>query len=440
MLVFASRAGNCLRVLTSLHHICHRVLFILLVLTGAVAADPALPRRFLEPHSAAESWNVIRLVTRNVEQLIDEKRPEEIATQISYCAPALRALPLQVPRAEATQAVDEQIKRAFISVNAIASSAQQGNLAGAGAALASLRNILNGVAGNFDPRAVNAEIYLCPMHSDMVAEDLKTPCTKCGMSLLPRRIAYSSVYTKPGEPTMRMTAKASGPIEAGKKIEVTVRLEKADKSPALYTDLLEMHTEKIHLLIEEPGLGDYHHEHPVVTETPGEYLFSFTPRKTTPYRIWADIVPAATSVQELPFADLPSAAAAGTLTDTADRFTSSAGGYHFTLSFNNAAPLPVKAGQPRPIYVAVADADGKPVLTLEPVMNAFSHLVGFYDDYRTVVHIHPTGGDVLDPALRGGPSLGFMFFPPRAGFIRLYCQVKIGDQMLFAPFNVNVEP
>ena len=67
-------------------------------------------------------------------------------------------------------------------------------------------------------------------------------------------------------------------------------------------------------------------------------------------------------------------------------------------------------------------------------------LVGFYEDYQTVVHLHPAGGDVLNPDLRGGPTLGFILFAPRAGFIRLYCQVSIGGRLLFAPFNLNVGP
>jgi hypothetical protein len=73
-------------------------------------------------------------------------------------------------------------------------------------------------------------------------------------------------------------------------------------------------------------------------------------------------------------------------------------------------------------------------------MNAFAHLVGFYSDYNTVVHLHPTGGDVLNPALRGGPALGFILFPPKAGFVRLYCQVMIDEKMVFAPFNLNIQP
>jgi len=304
---------------------------------------------------------------------------------------------------------------------------------------AKLRLLLDDVAHSFDPKTVGADIFFCPMHSDFRSENAETPCAKCGMDLLTRRIPYSFIYTKPGEPSVRMTAVASGPVEAGRPLTVTVLLAKGDKAPLLHSDLLVMHTQPIHLLIEEPGLGDYHHEHPVPTETPGVYEFTFTPRKTAPYRIWADIVPEATGVQELPSADLPSVGKAGPVADTATRFTSEAGGYQFTLTLAGGNDAPPKAGQARAMTIKVADAAGKPTTQLEPVMNAFAHLVGFYGDFQTVVHLHPTGGDVLDEKLRGGPSLGFLFFPPKAGFIRLYCQVNIGGKMLFAPFNVNVE-
>src|SRR5438045_606968 len=79
-----------------------------------------------------------------------------------------------------------------------------------------------------------------------------------------------------------------GPLVAGKKAEIKIKLARGDNSPVLSADLMVMHTQPIHLLIEEPGLGDYHHEHPVPTNTPGEYAFSFTPLKSSPYRIWAD--------------------------------------------------------------------------------------------------------------------------------------------------------
>ena len=415
-------------------------LFLILSLSCISRADAPVPDNILNPKNAAEAWNVIRLVTKNVGQLLDENQLPEVPAQISYCSPSLRILPNFTADAQAMSKVEALTKRAFLSVNAIASAAQKNNPVGAKAALSSLRNMLDEIARHFDPKVVGADIFFCPMHSDFLSENAKTPCAKCGMDLLTRRIPYSTIYTKPGEPTVRMTAKTSAPIEAGKKITVTLRMEKADKSPLLHGDLMVMHTQPIHLLIEDPALSDYHHEHPVPTKTPGEYEFSFTPEKSAPYRIWADIVPVATGVQELPFTDLPATGKPGPIEDTENRFTSKAGGYQFTLALSNGNHIDPRAQQVRQMSIAITDAQGRSVRRLEPVMNAFAHLVGFYGDYHTLVHLHPSGGDVLDPAARGGPALRFMFFPPKAGFVRIYCQVMIDGKMIFAPFNLNIQP
>lgn len=414
----------------------------LLILAGGGTAwcDSPLPANVLNPRTAPEAWNVIRLVTRNVETLLDEKRLKEVPMQISYCSPAVRALAMFADGGEGFAKVEASTARVRVSINAIARSAQDNNPVGARNALISLRNTLEEIARHFDPKVVNAEIYSCPMHADFLSEKAATPCEKCGMALLKRRIPYSFIYTRPGEPSVRITATASAPIEAGRKVNVKVRLEKADQSPVRPADLLLMHAAHIRLLIEEPGLGDYHHEHPVATDTPGEYAFSFTPKKTAPYRIWAEIVPAATGVQEWPFVDLPSPGKAEPAAPAEDRFKSSAGGYQFALLLNGGNHLPAKAGQARPMTITVTAADGRPVTVLQPVMNAFAHLVGFYSDFQTVIHLHPTGGEILNPEARGGPTLGFILFPPKAGLMRLYCQVLVDGKMLFAPFDLNAAP
>ncbi|WP_395738811.1 hypothetical protein [Prosthecobacter sp.] len=403
-------------------------------------ADQVIPGNVLDPKTAPEAWNVIRLATTNVEKLLQEGRLAEIAVQIAYCSPALRALPQLSGGAENLQKVTPLSERALTLVNTLAKAARDNNAGGAEAVYQNLHQTLDGMARHFDPKVVKSDIFFCPMHPDFIAGAATTPCDKCGMHLLTRRIPYSFIYMKPGEPTMRLSAQASGPVEAGKKLEVKVRLRKADDSPVLYKDLLVMHTERIHLLIEEPSLGDYHHEHPVMTDVPGEYAFSFTPQRSAPYRIWADLVPAETGVQELPFTDLPSVGAAGPITDKATKFSSKVDAYSFVITLGSGNGEPLKANQARRMDIMVTDAAGKPVTQLEPVMNAFAHLVGFYDDYRSVVHLHPAGGDVTASDARGGPGLSFMFFPPRAGFIRLYCQVSVNGRMLFAPFNVNVVP
>ena len=416
------------------------VLFLLASAALPLRADPPAPAGILEPKTAAEAWNAIRLATRNVERLMEEGRLGEIPVQVSYCSPALRTLARTVTDPAAVDHVGQQAARAIGWLGYIARAAQENNAVSTREGYGKLRLLLDDIARSYDAKTVAADIFFCPMHPDVLSEDRNAPCTKCGMGLLTRRLPYSFLYTNPGEPTIRMTASTNAPVQAGTPLTVRVRLSKADKSPVLHGDLMVMHTQPIHLLIEEPGLDDYHHEHPVPTKVPGEYEFTFTPRKTAPYRIWADLVPMASGVQELPFADLPSTGTPGPLANTATRYTSTAGGYQFSLALGNGSDMPPKARQARGMTITITAPDGKPVSQLEPVMNAFAHLVGFYEDYRTVVHLHPIGGDVLGSDARGGPALGVIFFPPKAGFIRLYCQVSIGGKMLFAPFNVNVEP
>ncbi|MDB6137879.1 MAG: hypothetical protein JWO94_951 [Verrucomicrobiaceae bacterium] len=403
-------------------------------------ADPVVPGNILEPKTAAEAWNVIRLATDNVDRLIKENRLTEIAVQISFCSPSLRTLARLNDSPEALAKMDDLCKRAQAWVIEAARAGNDNNLAGATEAVEKLRLFLQEIGHFFDEKTVHADIYFCPMHPTFVASKAETPCDRCGMTLVKRRIPYSFIYMKPGAPSVHMTATASGPVEAGKKMEVKIRLSRGDQSPVLADDLIVMHTQPIHLLIEDPGLGDYHHEHPLATGTPGEYAFSFTPAKTSPYRIWADIVPMVTGVQELPFADLSSSGAGSAVKDKGSTFTSTASGLTFALTLatgNNIAP---RAEQVCSLNITVTGADGKPLTSLEPVMNAFAHLVGFYEDYSTVLHVHPGGGDVLTTEARGGPTMAFKFFPPKAGFIRFYCQVLVDGRMIFAPFNMNVQP
>ncbi len=418
-----------------------RALVVALIsLSSALRADPPAPAGILDPKNAAQAWNAIRLATRNVEQLIAEDRLAEIPVQVSYCSPALRALARSVTDGAAVAHVQQQSTRAIGWLGAIARAAQENNALSVKENYGKLRFLLDDIARSFDPATLSAEIFFCPMHPDTLSEDANTPCDKCGSKLLQRRLPYSFIYTKPGEPTIRMTATADGPANAGRKLTVKVRLERADKSPVLPKDLIETHTQPIHLLIEEPALGDYHRVHPAPTNVPGEYEFSFTPKKSAPYRIWADLMPAATGVQELPSADLPGAEKAEAIADTATRLVAEAGGCKFQLTLSGDPNVPLRTREARGMKITVADADGMPFTRLEPVMNAFAHVVGFYDDYRTIIHLHSEGGEVRGTEARGGPAMNFVVFPPRAGFLRLYCQVSIGGKALFVPFNVNVAP
>ena len=337
-----------------------------------------------------------------------------------------------------------RVVRASAAVNSLAQNCMAGDQTSIVAALAKLHSALALLAEGVDPKTVNADIYFCSMHPDVLSTDATALCAKCGMPLVARRIPYSFLYVAPpGEPSICMTAKSDSPLTAGHPATVRVRLAKRNGSPVLLPDLLVAHTQPIHLLIIDSALEDYHHEHPATTNVPGEYEFTFTPTKNSDYRVFADLVPAATGVQEYAHADLSGSGSAGKdgrMRDRESILSTVAGGLKFQLAFEAPSALPPRAGHPRALQITVMDGEGRLVQCLEPVMNAFAHLVGFYDDGQTVVHLHPAGAEVTEAKLRGGPTLDFRFYPPKPGFMRLYCQVQVGGEKIFASFNVNIVP
>jgi hypothetical protein len=68
-------------------------------------------------------------------------------------------------------------------------------------------------------------------------------------------------------------------FKAGENAQTVLRLTSKDGKP-ITPDMLEVaHTEKLHLLIVDNTLSDYHHEHPVAGQKPGEYTFEFSPAR-----------------------------------------------------------------------------------------------------------------------------------------------------------------
>lgn len=412
---------------------------------GGLSGHVPVPESLLNPQSAPEAWNVLRLASTNIDRLVREGRLEEVPDQASLCPPSLRLLArLSEPTARRQETAVTTV-RAGSAIDSLAQVCVAGDHAGAQAALAKWHTALDSLAASEDARIVRADVFVCPMHPDVLDTTVGSKCSKCGMALRPRLIPYSFVYTAPpGEPSMTMTVNPDGLPTAGQPLRVKVRLARKDGTPVTDGDLLVAHTQRIHLLVIDPVMEDYHHEHPTTTGVPGEYEFGFTPRSTSAYRVFADVVPAATGTQEYIIADLPGSGALGRPDGSAvrreNRFVTEAGGLLFQMTGESSTGVTMHAKRSQALRVTVTEKDGQPVRRLEPVMNAFAHLVGFYDDGQTVVHLHPVGPDVEDPALRGGPSLEFRFYPPRPGFLRLYCQVSVDGTMVYAPFGMYVLP
>ena len=83
---------------------------------------------------------------------------------------------------------------------------------------------------------------------------------------------------------------------------------------------------------------------------------------------------------------------------------------------------------------------GKLFTDLEPIMGTYAHIVGFSEDQKTVIHIHPYGRAPTRAEDRGGPAFAFKLHVPSAGFLRLYGQVQIDGVSQFAPFGLMILP
>ena len=235
------------------------------------------------------------------------------------------------------------------------------------------------------------------------------------------------------QPTVKMSI--VNVEDKGDKKLVKIKLSLIeDDSPVNASDLEVAHTEKVHLLIIDDGLEDYHHIHPDVDPEPGIYTFEWTPKKKANYRMWADLHPTSTDAQEYVIAGLTTDQKHAAIDKTASS-EATVDNYKFKLSFDEKE---LKAGKAVMGRVSITDDKGQPVRELEPIMGAYAHIVGFGDEFKNIVHIRPMGTEPSSPVDRGGPDLQFHLEPEKSGFIKLFVQVKINGKELFAPFGIQV--
>lgn len=401
-------------------------------------ADVPLPTNVLNPSTAAEAWNIIRLTRVNVAKLLEEKRMAEVPEQISLCSPALRLLARASVNTEQRQVIDEHTSRAFSAVNTIAQCCMVRSQSDADKAFLDLQSALSKLESVFTAEEVGAEIYYCTKHPEIVSSTLGNLCPKCQVPLGIRRIPYSFIYVTPPVPTISLTLTTQEPLVAGQETKVDMKLRTLSGAPVSFSDLQVVHGRPIHLFLLDSSSQVFQAMQPTSSDKAGDYTFSFTPLFNGPCRIWADIVPMATGLQEFPFADIGGAYLPKVEKETPDVLSTMTSGYTFELSFAGGNNGQINAKQIQLMRIKVTDSSGKLVDRLEPIFNAFAQVVGFYDDQQTVLRLHPIGGDILRDDLRGGPHLGFKIYAPRAGFIRFYCQVRIDGKTLTVPFSVNV--
>lgn len=389
----------------------------------------------LEPQTAAEAWNVIRLATANVTRLLKEQRLDEVAQQVALCSGALRTLARSAPNLEQRPLIDAQTTLAFRSVNDTAQAGSARLQQSCDAAFARLQKALTDLRPAFAAADVNAEIYACQQHPEMVTPQAEARCRFCHGALRIRRIPYTDLYAVPEVAQTKLVLKESPALSKGVLRTITTQLQKPDCSPFATEQLISFHGALVRLLLVDQTLTDFH------LLTPGaDGDVSFSPAAPGPYRAWAEVVPEQTAIPEYPTADLGGEfkAVDRARHDFIETLSATVDGLHFQLTFSGRNGGFPPARQVSVMRLNITDGAGQPVTRLEPLMNAFAHLTGIYADGNTILRLHPVGGDILRQELRGGPSLAFKIYPPRTGFVRFFCQVRVDGKDITVPLGVQI--
>lgn len=246
---------------------------------------------------------------------------------------------------------------------------------------------------------------------------------------------------------VKMTLRTETAPTASAETRITLSFATSGGKPIASEDLLVVHTEKLHLLVIDPSLGDYQHLHPTPGARPGEWVFAHRPAHGGEYRVFADFTPAATARGLYSFADYavagePAPAGAADIAKVGLALGAEAeiGPWRFRLQTTDGAP--VRAGKAATLVFSGRETGGGSVpLTL--VMDAYAHLVAFDATRSGFAHLHPRGekpGDyeVKTPDARE-PRLYFDLTIPTPGRYVVWAQVNLEGREHFLPFALEVE-
>ena len=276
-----------------------------------------------------------------------------------------------------------------------------------------------------------ARLRSCHTHTEQTGERGEQ-CFRCGA-----RLSRPVPAARPFAGAQRMVASLVTPMRLTNGVTQThrLRLSLLNHAPLAPGRLLRMHGEKIHVFLLDPTFTDYHHVHPRASIRPGEYEFQFTPGKPGDYRLWVELHVAPFGFRQYARLDLKGSDFAELRDEMPEARSFRLGDINFDLVLPRGG---LNAGITSEMKLHIRHSSGERFQGLEPLMEAFAHLVGFEGNYLTVLHTHPLMPAVTNASARGGPELAFQILPTQEGELRLFAQVKIAGEIRMIPFCVHV--
>lgn len=239
---------------------------------------------------------------------------------------------------------------------------------------------------------------------------------------------YLDKATEPtnDKPAIEITKKT--PIKRGETCKIEFQITDSAGNPLAPEDLKETYTKKLHVMMVDNSLNDYHHLHPEFDKNSNKFSFSFVPKMQGEYNMWSDF-----TLQN----DSSNSILRNKIESNSD-YKIPAVIQHANFAFADGINVeitptpPLTSGKNSNLQFNITKA-GIPA-KLEPVMGAYAHLVGFSKDGENFIHCHP-----LNPENNGG-ILQFHIEPQNEGFTKFFLQIKADGMETIIPFGQYIQP
>lgn len=176
------------------------------------------------------------------------------------------------------------------------------------------------------------------------------------------------------------------------------------------------HTQKLHTMVVNQSLTDYHHLHPEFNLTTKQWEAHFTPRSNEAYRAWHEFTLCGEKTPIQHKTDFQGESKIRNIDPVITHQNQAQSGNVMINSIGNA---PLRAGAENILNIDIRDTSGKPITHFNPIMGADAHLVGFSKDGASMIHCHPMA--------RNGNMLQFHVAPKHEGFTKFFLQLHPKD-------------
>jgi hypothetical protein len=278
------------------------------------------------------------------------------------------------------------------------------------------------------------EIYVCPMHPDVMSEE-PGKCPKCGMTLVRTRRPEAAEYE------VRLTT-TPAVVKPGQDFRLTFFFSHP-KTGAPVKEFNIVHDMPFHLFVVSQDLTYFAHIHPE-QQADGSFTIETMVPKAGSYIIYCDVFPVG-GMPQVVHRSLITAGFAGDLFSSQAHLkpdkvlTSVLAGVRFELTLDPAEPIAGRQATMK--YHLTDEKTGEPVKDLQPYLGAWGHTLILSEDAIDYIHSHPTEtipDDVDRTKIHGGADVSFQSFFPRPGNYRVWSQFQRQGKLITVPFTIKV--